>query len=395
MKQSDYFIIFGGGGIRGLCYCGAYKALLEHNIKPTGFAGSSIGAVFASLVALGYSFEEIYEILSNTGFEMFIDINVGFKKKDIAALSKGNIFLEWIREKIEKKFYGDNYKKGEVKPVTFGDIDKKLILYSVDLTNLKFKEFSATKTPDVEIAVAIRASVSMPGLFTPLEYDDVLLVDGDLLKSTPLWRVSNTIKNLDERIIEFRLEDNEHPKKIESSVDYINRVYNAICGFATDYIVDLYNEKDKFDYIKINTKNVSVVDFLIPKDKKKELYDIGYSTTNKYFDEFFPKKRKKLLSLYKNFLNLLTKFQKEFNKSNMINSYLKLCEIFVFLCEEKQYVDTCLYEMTVDFKNLYMQNYKNTSFLGIKSAIVKDKEKVSNELFNLIKCVGLKIDELN
>ena len=394
MKESDYFIIFGGGGIRGISYSGAYKALLEHNIKPTGYAGSSIGAVFASLVAVGYTSDETYEILSEAGFEMFIDINVGFKK-ELAALSKGNIFLEWIREKIEKKFYGEEYQKGKNEPVTFDKINTKLILYSVDLTNLKFKEFSKFKTPDVEVALAIRASVSMPGLFTPLEYDDVMLVDGDLLKSTPLWRVSNTIKNLDERIIEFRLEDNEHPKRVNNSIEYINRVYNAICGFATDYIVDLYNEKDKFDYIKINTKDVSVVDFLIPKEKKKELYDIGYFTTDKYFSEFFPKKREKLLKIYKELLSLLNKFQKEFNRTNIINSYLKLCEIFVFLCEEKQYIDSCLYESVVNFKNLYLKNYKNSSFLGIKSACVKDKEYISNELLKLVKCTSIKIDELS
>ena len=56
MKESEYFIIFGGGGIRGLSYCGAYKALLEHHIKPTGYAGSSIGAVFASLIASKLNF---------------------------------------------------------------------------------------------------------------------------------------------------------------------------------------------------------------------------------------------------------------------------------------------------------------------------------------------------
>ena len=393
MKQSEYFIIFGGGGVRGICYSGAYKALMEHNIKPTGFAGSSIGAVFASLVAVGYSPEEIYEMLSNTGFEMFIDINVGFKK-ELAAFSKGNIFLDWIKEKIEKKFYGVKYEKGQMEPVTFKDISSKLIIYSVDLTNLKFKEFSKSKTPDFEIATAIRASVSMPGLFTPLEYDDVMLVDGDLLKSTPLWRVSNTIKNLDERIIEFRLEDNEHPKKINNSIEYINRVYNAICGFATDYIVDLYNEKDKFDYIKINTRDISVVDFLIPKEKKKELYGIGYNTTNKYFSEFFPKKRGKLLNLYKNLLCLLNKFQTEFNKSNAINSYLRLCEIFVFLCEEKQYIDSCLYEMIIDFKNSYLENYKNFNILGFKKAYIENKNEIENKLLNIIKCTSLKVDEV-
>ncbi len=289
--KDKYFAIFGGGGVRGLCYCGAYKALLENNIEFTGYAGSSIGAVFACLIALGYSYEETYELLSETGFEMFRDINMSFKE---IAFSKGEVFLDWMREKIEQKFYGPDYKKDKMPPVKFCDLKTKLIIYSVDLTNMKFKEFSCAKTPDIEIALAIRASVSMPGLFKPLEMGDSLIVDGDLLKSTPLWRVTNSIKNLDEKIIEFRLEDNETPKKIENSIDYINRVYNAICGFATDYIIDLYKEKDKFDYIKINTPDISVVDFLISKEKKKELFEIGYNTTSAYFKEFYPKKRKML-----------------------------------------------------------------------------------------------------
>ena len=64
MNAHEYFAIFGGGGIRGLAYCGAYKAMLEHNIKLTGCAGSSIGSVFATLLSIGYTYEEIFNILS-------------------------------------------------------------------------------------------------------------------------------------------------------------------------------------------------------------------------------------------------------------------------------------------------------------------------------------------
>ena len=393
MTKSNYFAVFGGGGIRGIAYCGAYKALIENNISLTGFAGSSIGAVFASLLAIDYSYDEIYYILSNTGFEMFIDINIDFKKE--LALSKGKIFLDWMREKIEKKFYREDYQKGKMPPVKFADIKSKLIIYSVDLTNLKFLEFSKEKTPDFEIASAIRASVSMPGLFVPLEYEGNLIVDGDLLKSMPLWRVTNSIKNLDERILEFRLEDNETPKKITNSLEYINRVYNAICGFATDYIVDLYREKDKFDYIKINTNNVSVVDFLIPKEKKKELFDVGYETTNNYFKTFFPEKKKKLFIKYEKLFKYLNSFQKEFNKRNIVNSYLKLCELFVFLCEEKQYLDSKVFQMIVDFKNEFMKNYKSVSILGFKTAISINKEKMSKKILEIIKITALKMTELN
>ncbi len=393
MTKNNYFAVFGGGGIRGIAYCGAYKALIENNISLTGCAGSSIGAVFASLLAINYSYDEIYDILSNTGFEMFIDINIDFKKE--LALSKGKIFLEWMREKIEKKFYRENYQKGKMPPVKFSDIQSKLIIYSVDLTNLKFFEFSKEKTPDFEIASAIRASVSMPGLFVPFEYEGNLIVDGDLLKSMPLWRVTNSIKSLDERILEFRLEDNETPKKITNSLEYINRVYNAICGFATDYIVDLYREKDKFDYIKINTKDVSVVDFLIPKEKKKELFDVGYETTYNYFKTFFPEKKKKLFIKYEKLFKYLNSFQKEFNKRNIVNSYLKLCELFVFLCEEKQYLDSKIFQMIIDFKNEFMRNYKSVSILGFKTAISINKEKMSKEILEIIKITTLKMSELN
>ncbi len=390
--KNKYFAIFGGGGIRGLSYCGAYKALLENNIDLTGCAGSSIGAVFASLITIGYTYEEIYDLIAGAGFEMFIDINMDFKK-DI-AISKGKIFLDWIREKIEQKFYKENYKKGEMPCVNFGDIDKNLIIYSVDLTNMKFNEFSKIKTPDFEIASAVRASVSMPGLFTPFEYDGRMIVDGDLIKSMPLWRVTNTIKNLDERILEFRLEDNETPKNVSNPIEYLNRVYNAICGFATDYIIDLYNEKDKFDYIKIDTRDTSVVDFFIPKEKKQELFNIGYEKTSEYFKKYYPQKRSLLLKKYETLLDFILKFQKEFNKKNIIKSYLCLCEMFMFLCDEKKYIDSFLYDKLSSFKALYIKNYKPTGFLGYRSAIIENKDGLSKELLEILKIVTFKTQEL-
>ena len=389
MNKRDYFAIFGGGGIRGLAYCGAYKALLENNINLTGYAGSSIGAVFSTLLALKYNYDEIYEILSNTGFEMFIDLNLDLKKE--IAVSKGNIFYDWIKEKIERKFYQENYKKGQNEPVTFIDIKENLIVYSVNLTTMKFMEFSKEKTPDFEIAKAVRASVSMPGLFTPLEYDNNLLVDGDLLKSTPLWRVSNFIKNLDERIIEFRLEDNSSEKKINNSLEYLNRVYNAISGFATDYIIDLYKEKDKFDYIKINTKDISVIDFLISKEKKKMLFETGYNETNSYFKEFFPKKKDKINEKYKKLLDHLLKFQEYFNKNKLIDCYLNLCETFIFLCEEKKYLDLKIYDLISDFKNKFSENYYNKKFLIFQKTFLKNKEELSKDYLEILREVAGKI----
>ncbi|MBR1617798.1 patatin-like phospholipase family protein [bacterium] len=387
-SNNKYFVIFGGGGIRGIAYAGAQKALEENNIEITGYAGSSIGAVYASLAAVGYNYKEIFDILSSAGIDIFKDINIGFKKE--IGFSKGNVFLEWIREKIEQKFYGEKYQKNKMEPVKFSDIKKNLVIYTVDLSNMCSCEFSSFQTPDFEIAMATRASVSMPGLFLPLEINKSLYVDGDLLKSAPLWRLCKSTTNLNERIIEFRLEDSAKPK-LDNSIDYINAVYNAICSFATDYIIDLYKGKDKFDYIKINTPNISVVDFLIPHEKKQELYDIGYKTTDEYFKTTFIEKRKILKQKYKKLLEHILKFQKEFLKANMINSYLCLCETFLYLCEEKQYLDSALYARLCDFKNRYFANYQAHSFLGFKSASIENKNELAQEILDIIKELCAKI----
>lgn len=390
-EKQKYFLIFGGGGIRGIAYCGAYKALEEKNIEVTGLAGSSIGAVFASLIAVGYSYDEVYEMLCATGIDLFKDINIDFKKNP--ALSKGNVFYDWIKEKIEKKYYSNNYKKGENEPVLFKDLNKDLVIYSVDLTNLKYKEFSNIETPNFEIAKAVRASVSMPGLFRPLEIDKNLIVDGDLLKSMPLWKVSNYICSIKDRIIEFRLEDNQAAKKPKNAIEYVNRVYNAISGFATDNIIENYSKKDKFEYIKINTPDVSVVDFMISKAKRKKLYELGYSETKNYFENYYPKKKNMLFQKYNNLLGQLLKLQKEFKKTNLIKSYPCLCQMFLFLCEEKEYIDDIIYANIIEFKNLYLRNYQNKTFFLFKKAKIEFeiKEELNKKLSKIIENVGLKV----
>ena len=115
-----YSCIFGGGAIRGVAYVGALKAMAELGIKPSTIAGSSVGAIFAGLVAVGYSEDEIKDIFLKVNFELFKDIHFGLGKG--FALSKGEVFLEWIRELIEEKFYGE--KKNEFLLLNTKNVEK-------------------------------------------------------------------------------------------------------------------------------------------------------------------------------------------------------------------------------------------------------------------------------
>lgn len=386
--SNKYFCILGGGGIRGAAYTGAIKALKELNLEITGFAGSSIGAVVASLLTFGYKEEEIQKIFNGINFEFFNDINLNFGKD--FAISRGSKFYEWIKDKIEEKFYQDKENKEKL-PVKFKDIDKELIIFSVDLTTSKFHEFSKQKTPDVEIAQAIRISVAMPGLYAPVFDEDECLVDGDLLKSVPLWKISETINKKEEKILEFRLEGNETKKKIKNTFEYLNAVYDTVSGVASDYIINTYKNCDRYDYIKIDLNNISVVDFMINDEKKKSMSKIGYETTMKYFKEFYPQKRRKLDEIYKKLLSDYKKINYLIKNGEINEAKYEIADIFSKILPEKEIIDKKIISEIVLNKNLFDENYLIKNGLFSKKVILIDKNLVLNNLETLTQKIENKL----
>ncbi len=340
-NELDYTCIFGGGAIRGISYIGAIKALEELNINSKTIAGSSVGAIFAVLYAIGYTSEEIKNMFLKINFDLFRDVHFGFGKS--FAISKGEVFLEWVRDLIEKKFYGENYKKGENPTVKFKDLDKNLIIITTDLTNFTCKEFSKFETPDFEVATAVRISSTMPGLMTPVIYEGVELVDGDLQKSQPLWKLSKHLQTPKERILEFRLEG-DYAQNCKTAIDYLNTVYSCVTSIATRGIVETYGNNDKYDYITINTGEVIIVDFSIPIEKRQELMDIGYKQTMKHFKEVLPKKKEKLIAVYSDLKQIAQDISNDLNRKNVNDAKISLGKLYINLCDTKSLIDETIYE---------------------------------------------------
>ena len=364
--ESEYTCIFGGGAIRGISYIGAIQALNELNISIKTIAGSSVGSIFAGLLAVGYNADEIKELFLKVNFELFRDIHFGFGKT--FALSKGEVFLERMREMIESKFYGEDYKKGENPTVKFKDLDKNLVIITTDLTNFKSKEFSKNETPEFEVAAAIRISSGMPGLMTAVNYEDLELVDGDLQKSWPMWKLSNTLNSTKERILEFRLEG-DYDKNGKTPIDYINTVFSCVTSIATKSVVDLYAICDKYDYITINTGDVIIVDFNMPIEKRKDLIDTGYNQTIGYFTKYLPEKKKDLELKYNLLKNSVQEVVTELERKNVLQAKVALGKVYMDLCEIKSQIDLSFYEN--------IQNAKFRMFHELKPSPLFRKYSVS------------------
>ena len=388
-KSENYTCIFGGGAVRGMAYAGSIKALEELNINIQTIAGSSVGSIAAGLLAVGYTSDEIKEILMNVKFNIFKDINFGFGKE--LAFSKGNIFLEKIREIIEKNFYKENYDKEKNKRVTFKDLDKDLIIITTDLTNFQCKEFSKHTTPDFEVALAIRISSSFPGLMPPFEYEGVELVDGDLQKSCPFWELSENLNKQDSRILEFRLEGT-YSENTKNPISYLNTVFSCITSIATRSITKQYEMNDKFDYITINTGEVILVDFNISETERENLINIGYEQTMKYFKNTLCEKKKILLHDYQILYNLLNTFVKFMDKKHIDKAKNVLGEIYINLYNFKDRIDKNLCEELQIAKNKFLTELKPSILFHLYRK--QDIDNVNIYFTKLKNSIEEKIDDL-
>ncbi len=388
MKNNlKYTCLFGGGGARGFAYCGTVKALEDLNIDVESTGGSSVGAIFAALLAAGYTSEELKDIFMKVNFELFKDIHFGLGKD--FALSKGDIFTDWVRELLEKKVWENNPEK-QGQPVTFKDIDKTLVIITTNLSNFRCQEFSKYTTPDYEVAQAVRISCGMPGLMTPVNYeDDVKLVDGDLQKSMPMWKLSETLSKKCGRIIEFRLEGDYYGKE-KNAVDFLNTIYSCMTYVATEFVSGIFRKNDRFECIKINTRDTIIVDFNMSKEARNDLFAIGYDDTVNYFKSFLPLKKRFLLEKYKSLFIYLKDIEAVFRLGNVNKTKILMGELFMELADCRDNIEEEIYKNFIELRNNYKPIVKHT-ILGEKFA---NTDAFKESLRNLIVQVDARIKDI-
>jgi len=392
MKEHNdfkYTCLFGGGAIRGAAHAGALKAFDTLGIELTTLGGSSVGSLVAALYAVGYSADELSEIFLSVNFELFRDISLGFNQK--FALSKGEVFLEWIRDLIEKKYYGEAYLKGQCRPVTFKDIKKNLVIITTNMKDFTCNEFSNFETPDFEIALAVRISCCMPGLMRAVNLKDKLLVDGDLMKGKPMWSLSGNLKKVQGRILEIRLEGTFSGSD-QSPVEYVNGMYTCMTSSETEFIKNIYGASDRFDYLVINTGNVVVVDFNYPVEKRQNIIDTGYRQTMDYFMNYLPLKKQRLENIYSEILDKLRQVQTFLLMKKYSAMKTSVSELFILLSKVNKIIDSELLDAISGLQKLVFANVK-TGLLGRSSC--SNLETIREALSGIIGDVTQRLEAIN
>ena len=137
-------LVLSGGGARGLAHIGVYKALNEANIRPEIISGASMGAVIGSLIATGYTPDEIVEIAKDKVHSKMFEMNVPT--------------LSLASHKPVRKILS------ELLPERIEDLEIPLYLSSTNLSTGENEMLSEGNLYD-----AVMASTSIPLAFKPIK----------------------------------------------------------------------------------------------------------------------------------------------------------------------------------------------------------------------------------
>ncbi len=162
-KKKKVQLALGSGGARGIAHIGVIDELLERGYEITGISGTSMGAVVGGIYASGYHFE--YK-------EWMLQINKSkvFSLLDFTLEKQGFLKGDKIFDELEVIILKPNIES----------FDIPFVAVAADLTHKQEVWFDRGNLFD-----ALRASIAIPGIFTPVVQDDYVLVDGAVLNPIP------------------------------------------------------------------------------------------------------------------------------------------------------------------------------------------------------------------
>jgi NTE family protein len=153
-------LVLGGGGARGYAHIGVLAALEERKIKPVAIAACSMGGIVGALFAAGHDAEDLLERARNFRFTDLLD------RGDSEAINRGHK----LERELEKRI-----------PATFEELSIPLKITACDI-----QEGVQVVFDSGDLRQAIRATISLPGVFPPARVAGRILLDGGLVNNLPV-----------------------------------------------------------------------------------------------------------------------------------------------------------------------------------------------------------------
>jgi len=240
-------LVLGGGGARGFFHMGVIKAIQELGIEISEISGTSIGAIIGAIYAANPNFD----------FEKASD-NLNFAK-----------LIQAMSSRVTTRDHGDKFEiflKNFIGADEFSDLKIPLRINATDINNRKEIVFEKGN-----LFPGLIASISIPGVFSPVKYQDSFLVDGGMMNNVPISLIKNAKKII--------VSDITGPiKKITEKSLSTDILYSSVALLQQS--ISLEKAKSlkhrKIIYLDLEDDNTFILDFR--KKNYQTLINLGYKT---------------------------------------------------------------------------------------------------------------------
>ncbi|MBE0653590.1 MAG: patatin-like phospholipase family protein, partial [Bacteroidales bacterium] len=251
-------LVLSGGGAKGLAHIGVLKVLEEAGIRPDYIGGTSMGSIVGGLYSIGYSADSLEKIAKSTNWNYLLGDQVSRRNLTIEEKEDNDRFFVSFPIKENKIMIPSGLVNGQniedylntlCAPVfnkpDFNDFPIPFLAVATDIETGKEVIFNRGYLPDV-----LRASMSIPSIFNPIEIDEKLLVDGGLVNNFPVARTlemgADIIIGVDVGFRYYKKEElNSIFKILEQSVFFYGEALNShnrsLCDVLIEPALGTYN----------------------------------------------------------------------------------------------------------------------------------------------------------
>jgi len=272
VKRPKIGLVLSGGGAKGFAHIGVLKVLEEAGIKIDYIGGTSMGSIIGGLYASGYNASQIDSIFKKTNFDELINDYIPRSSKNFYGKKNDELyaivlpfsnFRVGIPEALSKGMYNYNLLSSLTRNVRHvRDFNKLPTPFLCIGTNIETGEEVLLNKGN--LVQAMMASAAFPSLFTPVEIDGKLLVDGGVVNNYPIKEVRNLGADI---IIGVDVQDDLLNRK---SLKNATRILVQITNLQS---IDKMKKKikDTDVYIKPDIRDYGVISF----DKGEEIIRKG------------------------------------------------------------------------------------------------------------------------
>jgi NTE family protein len=239
--------------------------------------GTSVGSIFAALIAAGYTSYEIEQLINDFNPNIITSMRGGRASRIVSGIKQKGYYSIANFEKYlfsvlkdKKKIYFSDLKFGDQYLLKMIVTDWKKRKQVILPDGLKAYGFDPDSFP---ISKAIAMSCSIPLFFRPYKIEDHVFFDGGVVNNFPI-----TLFQDDEvPTLGFRLSDSPLLKTKGLFQKYKKKVFKEECDY----------DLEKFNIIHIDTFGIKATDFSKGLEKRLDLYISGYNSIRKYFYTHF------------------------------------------------------------------------------------------------------------